>query len=538
MHPDNPETAGKNPRRLMKHILVSAFLVISIAMQGFSQAPRPFFWRGVTLFGVDEPRKDRSLFFKTLKDSLGVNVFQIKVFEGAGADVRYDFFLKNGQDIKVITFMDSLAQLSSLMGSMSAALRNHSFDRSIRQYARVFLSYPNHFRFYLRDEPAADMYSSWGYVRDAIAALDSSARTGSVTAFADTGSMIQRFATRVHPSELLVDAYFLRGRIPHPSLKDRPASISESAGIQPWVDYGTYYYTLHQCLNEAMAQLIRPAADAARWGGASPIPLIFMPQLHGEMNSRFRGYRRGGNIYDNRTLRPPSPSEIRLQYNIGIAYGASGFLAYPYGTEIGTASASGDRDAWPGLVSTDPSLTGHAGNFDTIFGKRIWTGYKEKWDAVAAMHARLRTNHFEDTLLALSWVGAKSWTIRYAGEPETLQTLHWNGIVASCTAETPGADPQYQDIPLVEIGNMKRKSPDSTDYIFVVNTRTLYVDVDHPADNRDTTRIAVTLRSGVRWRVTDVENPAHHWTVTGDRPFVDVFEPGGGRMYRLEKSHP
>ena len=208
-------------------------------------------------------------------------------------------------------------------------------------------------------------------------------------------------------------------------------------------------------------------------------------------------------IDDRLHLRPPSPSEIRLQYSLGIAYGARGFLAYPYGFDHGYAS---ENAAFPGIVSGDVSATDHASDFDTLFGrKNVWTGYREKWYATAGQNARLeKLSAFLD---GLKWNAAKSWTMQTPGWVAcTTQTRYWDpGIVTDCAATV--ASDYRNDLCMVEIGHLTQGT---TNVIVVVNRRCA-------PDDKAT--ITLTLSRKSNWRVTDFENTSHQWRVSGGRSF-------------------
>ena len=210
----------------------------------------------------------------------------------------------------------------------------------------------------------------------------------------------------------------------------------------------------------------------------------------------------------------------------GIAYGVKGFLAYPYGTDIAHSdpSVQGSRaEAYVGLIpqaELNPSLIHPSQNVGTLFGKRVYTGYKEKWDELAALNRRFEQG-LGDTLMRLRWIGAKAWTMTNSWEPMTEQTSRWNArIVTDVKATTAGKS--HDQLPQVEIGNLRRGS---TDYLAVVNRR---------CSPRDAASISIFLAVGRTWRVTDVEDRTRSWRVQGGGSFTDTFEPGGGHLYRLD----
>jgi hypothetical protein len=224
--------------------------------------------------------------------------------------------------------------------------------------------------------------------------------------------------------------------------------------------------------------------------------------------------------------RTPSPSEIRLQYNLGLAYGAKGFLGFIYGYEPGDIRRS---ETYPGLVSHDPSQVDHRENKDVVYGRdSIWTGYSEKWNEIRRLNARLVP--LGDSLISMKWIGAKGWSIDDKGNPKQYQSIGWEGIVTSVVATVPYGDPtrKYNDnCPLpptfAEVGCLRKNS---TDYIVVVNRR---------CANTDTARITVSLERGYAWTVTDIEQPSFRMSVPRGHSFTVLIEPGGGKVFRLAK---
>jgi hypothetical protein len=210
-----------------------------------------------------------------------------------------------------------------------------------------------------------------------------------------------------------------------------------------------------------------------------------------------------------------------------MAYGAKGFLAYPYGTDIVHADPAvpGSRtEAYVGLVppyGVNPSLIHPPGNAEVLFGRRVYTGYREKWDELAKLNWRFQQG-LGDTLLRLRWIAAKAWTMSQSWAPMTEQTAGWNPeLVTEIRVSTAGG--VHDELPQVEIGNLRRGS---TEYLAVVNRR---------CSARDNATIAITLARGRTWRVTDVEDRSRTWRVQGGNAFTDTFEPGGGHLYRLER---
>ncbi len=516
----------------MKRILCPlACCLLAIEPLAVGQLQSPLFWRGVFLFGLD-PANDKARFFSTLKDSLHLNLFQVTTFEGA--DLRNDYFLDTPNNLKVIV------QENEVVAKLSAAekdseeyqkLLKRGHDERLEGEVKVLRSYPSVIRFYLRDEPTRRSFESWRYVRDLVAKSDDKKRVvGSVAAFADTGVYIEEFLKVGRPSELLVDPYYFFNSIPHPSLEGHP-EIARAAGIRAWEDYdpgsryGYYFGFVQLYLNQALRDQIRPAAEAVS-SSTPATPLIFIPQLHGVLHQNTATYDTDNDPDTAPTLRPPSPLEIRLQIGIGMAYGAKGFLAFPYGTQIGE-TADGRQEWVVGLVpprERDASFVDHSSNLEILLGKELWTGYREKWEEIASLYGRFAAG-LGDTLSRMTWVGAKSWTHKDSASlwvPTTTATNKWDStIVVSCRAETPSG--YRNDLPQVEIGHLKRGK---TDYLIVVNRRCY---------TTDRATISVRLSGRCKWRVRDIERPHRRWTLKRLGTFSEVFEPGEARVFRLDR---
>jgi len=479
--------------------------------RGFGQLERPLFWRGVYLFGLPQPTNG-PVFFSNLSDSLHLNLFQVRTFGIAAGKERNEFFLRNPKNLKVVNQSTVLATASD---ATDAALPDRLAE-SIESETRALAQYSNNFRFYLADEPDEDKLDAFASTSKRVQQSHKRAKT--VTALlADH----DRFVKAAGLSEVLVETYFLKNDTPHPSLVDMD-SVSTHAGIVAWGDSGYAWYLggLQQHMNEVLAGTVRPAAETAQ-ESRGKVRLIFVPQLHGVLDSTKKKYDRDDDLHNNLVLRPPSPAEIRVQYYIGLAYGARGFLAYPYGFDAGYERSP---ETYPGLVSGDPSQVNHSSNFDTLYGKPIWTGYHEKWLEVAAMNKRLEA--IGQTLLCLNWIGAKSWTMDpREWKPMTVSCGKWNNIVTGCSATTLSG--YRDDLPQVEIGHLRSCK---SDYIVVVNRR---------CSNEDTAQVTIVLNDAVlekgkRWKVTDIGRRVS-MIVSEGQSFMDRFDPGAGKIYRLSK---
>jgi hypothetical protein len=278
----------------------------------------------------------------------------------------------------VTTYLDNVVVEDSLLGH---GLFTGVFDSTIKADAGKAASYSAHELFYLRDEPIISQFLAFNYVGNLIKDTlgEFNPHAGTVTA---QYQHFKRFLTDAKPTHLMVDPYFIGADIPHPSPNISDADAAE-AGFTTW-SYAGYTSSLQSHTDIALKNFFRLAAAITSTTNGYDT-LIFIPQLHGILNSV------SPKTYF--TLRPPSPSELRLQFNLGMAYGAKGFVSYPYEQtdSLGYVDANGVSYvvAFPGLVAGRPVpyqgnlyYMNHSSNFDTLFAKRIWTGYKEKWDAL------------------------------------------------------------------------------------------------------------------------------------------------------------
>lgn len=387
-------------------------------------------------------------------------------------------------------------------------LFTQTYDMALKQEAVQGASYGLHEKFYLFDEPKVSSFLGYEYVRrmikDTLGWGNAKARN-TTAQYRD----FERFLIDAQPDELMIDPYFITSDIPHPNITSN--AVADDAGIARW-DAVTYLTSLQRSIDTVLAKSFRPGAIAA---GQYNRQLVLGLQYHGVMFDPPKKYRQSDGI--GASLRPPAPSELRLQYGLGMAYGAKGFMGFLYRT-FENAMVEGKLQAWPGLVST--TLTGgkyinHSSNFGTLHGKSIYTGYNEKWAEVATQNARLAP--LLDTLLALSWHGAKSWS--------TTQTScgSWTNLVTGVsTYNTSGF---VDGTPYVEVGHLRRGT---TDYLVVVNRRCA------PEDTRD---IAVTIsQPGTPKTIITNLDSLKQWDIASGTSFTDRFLPGQGKIYRLMPS--
>ena len=420
----------------------------------------------------------------------------------------------------VTTYMDRIVVENGLGRDLFSGVYDRRIKREAKRYSRSF--YPNHSRFLLVDEPWVSQYSAFHYVADRI--KDTLGNIPSAGCVTPTTRQYKRFLTDAQPSYLIIDPYFVFSDIPHPGMSDADADAN---GIARW-DYAAYTSNLQKRLDFSLGAYVRPAVRALQSIQPDSLrpPLIYVPQFHGIW------YWQGGRYLtpDNQpALRPPSPSEIRLAYNMGLAYGAKGFLAFIYTTNSAPFSYNGKPSLvlYTGLVS-DTLVNGystyHGSNYisEKFSGGTMntWTGSKDNWNEVASINRHLE--QIGDTIISLTWVGAKSWS--------TTQTPsgNWSGLVTSVASKDTLGIPD--PTPFAEVGELRRGI--GAEYIIVVNRRASTRSTGY--DTRDIS-LELTARQP-NWRVTDIETQ-RAWTVQGGHAFTDRFQPGEGKIYRLVSTH-
>jgi hypothetical protein len=301
----------------------------------------------------------------------------------------------------VTTYLDKITVEDTLARGLFAGRYDAIIKQTAAQYANAG-NYPLHDKFYLKDEPYMGANLAFNYVSNRMKDTLgwNNPRALSVTA---SNAHHERFLNEVRPRVLMVDPYFITSYIPHPSITDK--TTSDNSGIvwntspnDPAWEYEAYRFRLQGTLDTQLPTVFTQTAELAK---RDTIPWIYIPQLHGIAWQTTQKYWKtdisGDAKYD---LRPPSASELRLMYNIGIAYGAKGFLAWPYHTGW-TEWYPGEYTKMPALVSEDTTggYIHHHTNTDNLWGTTIWTGYAEKWNEFAALNARLA--HIGNTLFGL-----------------------------------------------------------------------------------------------------------------------------------------
>ena len=393
-------------------------------------------------------------------------------------------------------------------------------DATIEAEARNCLANPRFDRvqrFYLTDEPSVRAFLPFKYIDDKLRSLGFTGSRGrAITSNNWTDSWIRWFIRAARPNEVLVHYYVLDSSIPSPPMEDM---MARSVGVAPYVGDNQYNDILQPRL-DIFEKKLGPAAVYSKEAGIS---LWSTTQLHGEYIVRTGQFNHLNRLP---ARRPPTGPELRVQVSLALAFGAKGIIGYPYGTDYLPSFAG--SEAWmTGLVSRSAESDGiqrdHSTNVTTLPGpdgkeKSVYAGYQEKWVALSAINEKLRA--LRTLLVTLNWQGAKSW---YS---EVVYGT-WDDIVDEVTARSPSGD---KDDPVaITVGHLKDSS--GVDYLIVVNRR---CDNTNAVDTRDI-HLKFDFR-GTGMLIIDVETNAK-WMLSSTGTLVDRFEPGEGKVFRVEEIH-
>ena len=117
-------------------------------------------WRGVMLFGITQPTDPN--FFTVLKDSLHLNMFQVRTF-GPDDRQRVEYFLNNKKGLSVLNLDSYLAALAADTGRYDRVK-----DSTLKSRARWLHGYASNTRFYLADEPRPERFRDYKFVSDTL----------------------------------------------------------------------------------------------------------------------------------------------------------------------------------------------------------------------------------------------------------------------------------------------------------------------------------------------------------------------------------
>jgi hypothetical protein len=297
-------------------------------------------------------------------------------------------------------------------------------DAEIIAAAKRFASakdYPLVQRFYLKDEPMHNGHQAFRYVDELIrkrAKFDAAdqGRGRAITATPNyTQNTPQREASfervmrEAKPHELFVDAYPIHADLPADTMY-MPLLAAHNAGVAAFTSHENYSAQLQGAFDYMIANTLLPAIHAAQ---RHRVAWWFIAQAHGELCESTGQYRRGDN--NGAMLRPPSPAEIRAMVYLALAHGAKGIFYFAYPT-FGDANFGGCTPArFPGLIALDGNsklppapnaIPQHDSDYDTFAGRRVFTGYRQKYEGVRGLNAELQ--RLGPMLLPLQWQASYS----------------------------------------------------------------------------------------------------------------------------------
>jgi len=434
-----------------------------------------------------------------------------------GASVRPNHIVCQNVDFRVwwaghrTTWLDFMIVDDIEADELFAGIHNQDLRNEIDDFDAL----SNVKRVYLTDEPPIPGWLPHEqikrFIRDSVLTTEKPA----ITASPWTDEWARRFSQDAQPSEVLWDWYVLFPSVPSPSM---PEDLATNLGVAQY-ESNTQYNSLLQSQWDYLEQKMWPVDSVAKATGK---PLWFVPQLHGTYVVNTGGFNTPQGD-PNQGLRPPTGPEVQAQINLAIAFGANGIVPYPFGTD--SIFWAGSEAYMVGLVSRDTNASGkHTNHFSNTtilpdqYGgtKTVYTGYSEKWDSLKSINTKIKG--LEQTLISLTWQGAKSWkpnkTIATFDVVTTVSTKNTGG-----TADASAA---------VLTGQFNNRG-----YLYVVNRR-----CDTRQGNMDTRDISLTLGTQqVNWLVTEIVSDStigKVWVVKAGAAFTDRFGPGQGKLYRLE----
>ena len=388
---------------------------------------------------------------------------------------------------KITTILDKVI----VDDSISYDLHKSKFDNEINSQANLYSSDINFQRFYLRDEPPVPSFLPYNYIDSFLKNKfnNNSSRGRAITTNYYHSNLNERFLIDANPNEYLFDSYFIDPSVSSPSI---PVGEAFKYGIE---EYSLLKYrdSIQKRFDSFIYQLSTVTNNSKKY----KIPFWFVPQLHGILDGASGKY---GQLKEF-NLRPPTGNEIKATINTAIAYGAKGIIAYPFGTD-----GPFNGNYFTGLVSQNPNSEGfynnHFSDYEFFNNKKIFTGYKEKWNALSEIFLKLK--YIASTLAELNWEGTKSWNTNFT-------TGLWNNVVLS-------VNQKYVETGIFNNGQ----------FIFVVNRLT---------DKSDHQNIKLTLNdTSTQTRV--LVNNCDSIT-TSDNGILDLnLNPGDAALIKILEKGP
>lgn len=213
--------------------------------------------------------------------------------------------------------------------------------------------------------------------------------------------------------------------------------------------------------------------------------------------------------------RAPSGSEILVQGWLALCYGAKGIMYYNIYTSTPAVNPRNryNYSVW-GLFDDDPL---------TQYPYRVWqnqenTQYTNKrFDAVKKLNSQI--DKISTEVMNLTWKNGYS-IAKQTPSGEVIDSIRsFTGTNYDATNNT-----------FVELGMFKKTtdySNSNLDYFILVNRRCL-------SSEGRTISFKINKNASDRMLLTEVGSN-NSWVITGNATFSSYFEPGTGKLYRLEK---
>ncbi|MBZ0200511.1 MAG: hypothetical protein K8H86_11630, partial [Ignavibacteriaceae bacterium] len=201
---------------------------------------------------------------------------------------------------------------------------------------------------------------------------------------------------------------------------------------------------------------------------------------------------------DELFCREPSAYEIKAMANLGVCYGAKSINYYIYSNNSDDLT-----DNRIGIMEqNDPPIP----RFTDAYGYPKWTTVQQLNNKLASIG---------NELIQLTWQNAFSI---HQGQP--------SGIYINSVTTTDAANQTY-----VELGIFKKTDEltnPNLEYFFVVNRRTM------PTEQRNIT-VTINKSNSIfnNWKVVEA-GTLNEWVIGKTSSFETTFEPGEGKLFRLE----
>lgn len=244
----------------------------------------------------------------------------------------------------------------------------------IKDQAKDFVIYPSLWRYEIEDEPFRDQLYACGLIDEL---LKQAALEQGVTE-PGKGNVFQAVSGQF--ADFNKSLYFQRGNFDEFSANLYPIRFGmlmtpyqPPAGERNIPAYNAATYNT-QLQSRLEGYLIDTLAVLRNISNQLDKPFWFIPQLHGIINT----------INGNYVFRDPTKEEINAMAYLGLTYSAKGIIHFLYRT-----TTVSDTYTVTGIV--DKNLNHNSNyDFDLIPGESVYTGYKQKWDAVRKLNRELK----------------------------------------------------------------------------------------------------------------------------------------------------